>query len=160
MWTMGTNGPQRRLLELLATVALMAFLLTGCGASGAVGGDSSGSGSTPTPSPCAGSRSGKVPSSVTLRAADENHTTPVPVGAVVEIQLDSQHVWRLGSVAAADALTPIGLQGALDQGACVWEFQVAQPGDAVVTFVGTALCPPNTMCPQYAIVARFTIQGV
>ena len=152
-------------VALWLAAALMTMLLTGCGAAGAVGGGSSGRPGVTTPSgtvppPCAGAPVGGATPHVTLGVSDENHTVSVPVGDVVEIRLDGQHVWRPGSVSPASALTPIGPQGVLEQGACVWEFRVARPGDAVVTFIGTALCPPNTMCPQYALVARFALHGV
>jgi len=159
------SGLRRWIAPYLAAMALAALVLAGCGAVGSVGGGGGRSTGSVTPSPtapapCAGSAGDPTPPDVTLGVADENHTTSAPVGAVVEIRLDGQHLWRAGSVTPTDALTPIGPQGALEQGACVWEFQVAQHGDAVVTFIGTALCPPNAMCPQYAMLARFTIRGV
>ncbi|HET9109485.1 MAG TPA: hypothetical protein VFN78_01545 [Ktedonobacterales bacterium] len=159
------SGLRRRIVTYLAAMALASLVLTGCGAAGAVGGGgarSTGSVTPPptAPSPCAGSAVGPITPNVTLGAADENHATSVSVGAVVEIRLDGQHLWRAGSVTPTAALTPIGPQGALEQGACVWEFRVVQRGDAVVTFIGTALCPPNAMCPQYAMLARFTVRGV
>jgi hypothetical protein len=57
------------------------------------------------------------------------------------------------------ALTLDGAQCALEQGDCVWDIQVARAGDAVITFTGAALCQPNQMCPQYALLASFTIHG-
>lgn len=150
---------------LVALVAMLAMLLAGCGGAGATaGGATSGVGGSRTPIaktlPCSGSvgASGAAPS-VTLRNSDASHDATAPVGATVEFRMDGQHVWRLGSVTPSSALTPVGAQGALQQGACVWDFQVAQVGDAVVLFTGTALCQPNQACPQYALLAKFTIHG-
>ena len=149
----------------VALVALLALLMTGCGSAGATGGGATSGtgGGAPTAQtlPCDGSPGAGVGTpSATVRNTDANHAATAPVGSVVEIRLDGQHVWKLGSVTPKSALTPVGAQGALEQGDCVWDFQVAQAGDAVVAFTGTALCQPNQMCPQYALLASFTIHGV
>jgi hypothetical protein len=151
---------------LVALVALVALLVAGCGSAGATGGGaSSGAGSGGGPPgqtlPCDGSLGapGGTPSA-TLRSTDVSHAATAPAGSVIEIRLDGQHVWKLGTVTPTSALTPVQAQGALEQGDCVWDFQVAQAGDAVVAFTGTALCQPTQACPQYALLARFTIHGV
>jgi hypothetical protein len=71
--------------------------------------------------------------------------------------MDGKHVWRLSGVTPSGALTLVAAQGALEQGDCVWDFQIAQARDATVSFTGTALCAPQQACPQYALVADFTI---
>ena len=158
----GVNGRWR---WLVALVALLALLVAGCGSAGTTGGGAtSGSGggaSTAQTLPCDGSigAHGTTPS-VTLHNSDASHTATAPVGEVVEIRLDGQHVWKLTSVKPDVALTRVGAQGALEQGDCVWDFRVERPGDAVVTFTGTALCQPNQACPAYAMLATFTIHGV
>lgn len=168
MRVIAQGGMAARMLLLTALVALaaLALLVAGCGGAGATGGGAtSGAGGGGTSSaqtqPCNGSigAHGTTPS-VTLRNTDANHTATAPVGEVVEIRLDGQHVWKLGSVTPNGALTSVGAQGALEQGDCVWDFQVAQAGDAVVTFTGTALCQPNQACPAYAMLVTFTIHGV
>ena len=161
------NSMYRSLCKLALVILLaLVAMLAGCGAAGSsVGGPSAGGGGQPTATaavtlPCNGAPTAPSrPPSVTLRNADSGHTVSVAVGAVVEIRLDAAHVWRLGSAQPAGALTPAGAQGALEQGDCVWDFAVAQPGEATIAFVGTALCPPNTMCPQYALSARFLIRA-
>lgn len=149
----------------VAVVALLALLVAGCGSAGATGGGATsgtggGGASTAQALPCDGSLDapGETPSA-TLLNTDVSHATTAPKGAVVEVRLDGQHVWKLGTVSPQGALTPDGAQGALEQGDCVWDFQVAQAGDAMITFTGTALCQPNQMCPQYALLASFTIHG-
>ena len=163
---MRVNGYRRWLITSVAALALLAsvlaLLLAGCGAAGAIGGGAPSAKQTPSPTmpaPCAGVAASAPAPSVTLRNADSNHTASAPVGSLVAIRMDGQHVWRLNSVTPSDVLAPTGAQGALEQGDCVWEFQVARSGDVVVTFIGTALCPPNAMCPQYAMVAKFTVHG-
>jgi hypothetical protein len=150
---------------LVALVALLALFLAGCGGTGAAGGGATsgtggGGASTAQTLPCGGSRSAssETPSAM-LRNTDANHAATVPVGAVVEVRLDGTHVWKLGTVTPQGALTPDGAQGALEQSDCVWDFQVARAGDAVIAFTGAALCQPNQMCPQYALLASFTIHG-
>jgi hypothetical protein len=150
---------------LVILVALLALLMAGCGSAGATGGGATsgtggGGASTARTLPCDGSvgAPGGTPSA-TLRNTDASHAATAPVGAVVEFRLDGQHVWTLGTVKPNGALTPVGAQGALEQGDCVWDFQVAQAGDAVITFTGTALCQPKQGCPQYALLASFTIHG-
>jgi hypothetical protein len=154
-------------LTLALVALLVALLVAGCGGAGAVGGGTTGAGSgagsgsaSVTKLPCNGSvgAGGGAPS-VTLRSSDASHQASAPVGALVEIRMDGRHVWRLGVAAPNGALTAVGAQGALEQGECVWDFRVAQAGDAVVTFTGTALCQPQQMCPQYALLARFTVHG-
>ncbi|MDE3231524.1 MAG: hypothetical protein KGO05_16720 [Chloroflexota bacterium] len=151
----------------LAALLLVA-LLAGCAGVAGPGGGTSGSpsrgpggGTSGTlPPPCTGTSLGAVSAQVvTLRGGDANHDVGVPVGWVVEIQMDTRHTWRLESVAPASALTLVGAQGIVQNGACVWDFQVARAGDATVTLVGGALCPTGQACPMYAILAKFTIHG-
>lgn len=165
-WRRGARAP----LAMSVMIALAAtLLLAGCGGAGAVGG-SGGTGGTggsarPTatpnlPPPCKGQPA--TPSgapSATLRNSSGPNQVSLPVGAVVEIRLDGNHTWSRANIMPAGGLTPAGAQGAVEQGDCVWDFAVAQPGDTVVTFTGGARCPPNAMCPQYALLAKFTIHG-
>ncbi len=153
----------RRWLAPQIILTLLALLVAGCGGAGG-GGTASGSGSpttVATPPPCNGPAPvvGVAPT-VTLRNTDAYHTASVPLGSVVEIRLDGKHKWSLGGVAPSGALTTVGAQGTLMQGECVWDFTVAQPGDATVSFVGTALCAPNMPCPQYAMLIKFIIHAV
>lgn len=138
-------------------MALLAVaLLAGCASVAGPGGGTTGT----LPPPCTGKSLGAVTASVvTMRGSDANHDVGVPVGHVVEIQLDAQHTWQLDSVTPAGALTAVGAQGIVRDGACVWDFQVARAGDATVTFVGGALCARGQPCPAYAILAKFTIHG-
>ena len=154
-------------LSALAPLALAtALLLAGCGGAGAVGGAGGAGGSaSPTatpnlPPPCTGQSATLAGSpGATLRNMRGPTEVSLPVGAVVEIRLDGNHTWSRAAITPAGGLTPTGAQGALEQGECVWDFAVAQPGDSVVTFTGGARCPPNAMCPQYALLAKFTIHG-
>lgn len=149
---MRVNALRRWLAPLVALT--MALALAGCAGTG--GGTTSA-----TALPCAGNvMSGGATPSVTLRNADADHETPLPVGSVVEIRMDGQHTWNLDTVTPRDALTPIGAQGALQQGECVWDFRMAKAGLATVQLVGGALCQPNQPCPAYAILAKFTIRGI
>ena len=137
--------------------SLMALLLTlvlaGCAGTG-------GGSTSARALPCAGRVTPPaVAPSVTLRDADAGHETPARVGSVVEIRLDGQHTWNLDSVTPSDALTPTGAQGALQQGACVWDFRVAKAAVATVQMVGGALCQPHQPCPAYAMLAKFIIRG-
>jgi hypothetical protein len=146
-----------------AKVALLALLVAGCGGAGAAGGATGGGGGGSSHAralPCKGSvEAGGGAPSVTLRNTAASREATVPVGALVEIRLDGQHAWNNALVTPKDALLPVGAQGALEHGDCVWDYQVAQVGDAQVMIVGGALCQPDQMCPMYAIVATFTIHG-
>ncbi len=137
----------------LLAVALVAAL-AGCAGLGG--------GSTSEPVlPCNGRViSDGVTPILTLRNADADHEVSAPVGSVVEIRMDGQHAWNLGTVTPAGALTLIGAQGVLEKGECVWDFRVAQTGVATVQMVGGAHCQPNHPCPAYAILAKFIIRGV
>lgn len=154
-------GNGRRVIALAAFLA--ALILAGCGNAGAVGGGSGGSiggASSGVTSPCAGRAvASRATPTVILRPTDASHAANAPVGSIVEIRLDAQHVWRLGEVSPAGALTPQRPQGALEQGECLWDFTVARAGDATVSFTGSPNCPPLAMCPQYALLTQFTIHG-
>lgn len=155
---------QSLLLRLLAALALT-LALAGCGAAGAVGsGTTSGgsSGGTPgaTTSPCRGSiGSGRPTPAVIMRAGNSINTANAHVGDVVEIRLDTEHVWQLNTVSPADALQAVGAQGAPLQGACAWDFRMLRAGDVTVTFTGSPNCHPPEMCPAYALLAEFSIQS-
>lgn len=163
---MRVRGWHRGARASFAMIALAAaLLLAGCGGAGAIGGAGGPGGSataTPNlPPPCKGQPAvSSSPPSATLRNSSGPNEVSLPVGAVVEIRLDGTHVWSHATTTPADGLTPTGPQGALEQGECVWDFTVARPGDTVVSFAGGARCPPNAMCPQYALLARFTIHGM
>lgn len=156
---------------LLMTLGVM--LLAGCGGSEPVGRGSGGGGrggatptvpaTTPAPTavlPCYGTPapSDGSPSAV-LRSATGPKEAAVPVGMIVEIRLSGKNKWDHTSIMPTGALTAAGAQGALEDGDCVWDFRVAQSGKVVVTFIGGALCRPNEACPQYALLATFTING-
>ena len=150
-------------LAALLTIGIL-VPLAGCGAVGGPGAGVSGTPSVGTsgtlPPPCTGKSLGNsISPAVTVRWNDANHDVSASVGDVVEIQMDVQHVWQLESVTPLDALTPVGSQGVVLNGACVWDFQVARAGDAEVSLVGGALCPIGHACPMYAILAKFTIHG-
>lgn len=164
--------PGRRWRGALAAaflVTLATFPLAGCGGSEPVGRGSGGDGkvgATPTPPaatavlPCYGA---PAPSEGSPSAVLRNTTGPkeaaVPVGMIVEIRLSGKNKWDHNSIMPTGALTAAGAQGALENGDCVWDFRVAQSGKVVVTFIGGALCRPNEACPQYALLATFTING-
>ncbi len=152
---MRVNGWRRWLAAQMA-LALVALLVAGCNGLGSIGGGST----SATALPCDGAvlAGGGAPS-VTLRSTDADHVATAAVGSVVEIRMDGQHAWHAAVVTPADALTPVGAQGALEHGECVWEYQVAQVGDASVEINGGALCLPKQPCPLYAILATFTIHG-
>jgi hypothetical protein len=152
-------------------MTLTALLLAGCGGSEPVGRGSGGGakgGATPTAPasapaptavlPCYGA---STPSegmpTVILRNTSGPKEAVVPVGMIVEIRLSGKNKWDHSSSMPSGALTSAGAQGALEHGDCVWDFRVAQSGKIVVTFIGGALCRPNEACPQYALLATFTI---
>lgn len=138
----------------LAPLLVVTLALAGCAGMG-------GGSTSETALPCNGHViAGGATPTLTLRHADADHETPALVGSVVEIRLDGQHTWNLDTVTPGNALTPVGAQGALQQGECVWDFRVARPGVATVQMVGGALCAPGQPCPAYAILARFIIRGV
>jgi hypothetical protein len=152
---MRISGGRRWLAPLLASTLVLTLgaSLAGCAWLG--GGSTSG-----TALPCNGSViSGAATPDITLRNADADQETPAPVGAVVEIRMDGQHTWNLDTVTPGDVLTPVGAQGVFQQGECVWDFLVANPGVTTVQMVGGALCAPNQPCPAYAIVAKFIIRS-
>ncbi|HET9111541.1 MAG TPA: hypothetical protein VFN78_12005 [Ktedonobacterales bacterium] len=137
--------------------------LAGCGGAGAgrgaVGGTGGGSTSAAAP-PCGPSQSlGAVTPTVVLRDADANQVVNAPVGSIVELQLEGLHTWSAPTVAPSGALIKVGAQGVLEQGACLWDFKVARAGDAKIMITEGALCPPNAMCPMYALLVTFTIHG-
>lgn len=159
---MRLRGVRRGVRTSLALIALAAaLLLAGCGGAGGAGGAATATATPNLPPPCTGqSAAPGSPPSATLRNASGPNEVSLPVGAVVEIRLDGNHTWSRGVITPAGGVTPAGAQGALEQGDCVWDFAVAQPGDTVVSFTGGARCPPNAMCPQYALLAKFTIHGM
>ena len=150
----------------MALALSLALAVAACGAAGAgrgsVGGSGSTGGSTSGTAPaCGGSwTSGPVTPTVTLRNADANRVVSAPVGAIVELRLEGLHTWSGPTTAPRGALTRVGAQGVLQHGACVWDFQVARRGDATIMITEGALCPPNAMCPMYAVALTFTIRGV
>lgn len=168
--------PRRRWRGALAAALLMTLatlLLAGCGGSEPVGRESGSGGkggATPTTSantpaatavlPCYGA---PAPSEGAPSAVLRNTTGPkeaaVPVRMIVEIRLSGKNKWDHDAIMPSGALTAAGAQGALENGDCVWDFRVAQSGKVVVTFIGGALCRPNEACPQYALIATFTING-
>lgn len=161
-----------RRAALLASALMLALLVAGCGGlAGAGGGSGAGNGGaaptvparTPTssaPLPCTGAPAASEGTpAVVLRNTSGPKEAAVPVGQIVEIRLDGHNKWGHNSIDPESALTPAGAQGALEDGDCVWDFRVAQASETVVTFVGGALCQPNEACPQYAILAAFTING-
>lgn len=165
----GSGGRMARYSAPRAFGAVLAIALAlavaACGAAGAGRGGSGGAGggSTSALSPTCGGEtrtSGQVTPSVILRNADANRVVSAPVGAIVELRLSGSHTWSGATVAPVGALTLVGAQGALQQGTCVWDFQVAHRGDATIMITEGALCPPNAMCPMYAILVTFTIRGV
>lgn len=145
-----------RVLSAAVLAMALAATLAGCGGFGGPGGGTTGT----LPPPCTGKSLGNVSAIVvTVRGSDSGHDVGVPVGHVVEIQMDVHHTWQFESVAPEGILTPVGSQGIVLGDACVWDFQVAQAGDATVTLVGGALCAIGQPCPAYAILAKFTIHG-
>lgn len=139
--------------RLGALLLTLAFALAGCAGTG-------GGSTSETALPCAGSVTpGAATPSVILHNADADHEVSVPVGAIVEIRMDGQHMWNLDTVTPGDVLTPIGAQGAFQQGECVWDFRVVNPGVATVQMVGGALCAPKQPCPAYAILVKFIIRA-
>lgn len=158
-----------RRAALLASALMLVLLVAGCGGLAGAGGDSRDRGvpGAPTatapsgaPLPCTGAPAASEGTpAVILRNTSGPKEAAVPVGQIVEIRLDGHNKWGHNSIDPESALTPAGAQGALEDGDCVWDFQVAQAGKTVVTFVGGALCQPNEACPQYAILAAFTING-
>ncbi len=159
-------GPGRH-LWLAALAALLALLLTACGASGARGGGAvsgspsatSSTGAGLTVRPCLGFYSGGDNPAVTLTNSSANVTGGARAGDVIELRLDDHHSWKLTGIKPTGSLTSLSSQGLLDSadGTCVWILRAVTPGDAVVTFTGTALCDPTQACPQYAILQTFTI---
>lgn len=170
---MQPSGWRRCALAAALLMTLAALLLGGCGGSEPVGrgsGDGAKGGATPTipasaPAPtavlpCYGA---PMPSegtpSVILRNTSGPKEAVVPVGMIVEMRLSGKNKWDHNSIMPGGALAAAGAQGALENGDCVWDFRVAQSGKIVVTFIGGALCRPNEACPQYALLATFTING-
>lgn len=150
---MKSRGGSRWWAALLLT--LLASFLVGCAGYSGPGGSTS-----EKAIPCAGSVLADAPTpTVILKNSDANHDVSVPLGAVIEIQMDAEHTWSLESVTPAGILTPVGPQGVVQHNACVWDFRVAGAGDATISLVGGALCAPGQACPMYAILAKFTIHA-
>jgi hypothetical protein len=154
---------------LLASALMLALLVAGCGGLVGAGGDTGDRGvpgapaataTTGAPLPCTGAPAASEGTpAVILRNTSGPKEAAVQVGQIVEIRLDGHNKWGHDSIDPESALMPAGAQGALEDGDCVWDFRVAQASKTVVTFVGGALCQPNEACPQYAILAAFTING-
>lgn len=138
--------------------------LAGCGGAGAGRGSVGGTGgvsTNATTSSCGGSQSsGAVTPTVILRNADAAHVVSAPVGSIVELRLEGLHTWSAPTVTPSGALIKVGAQGVQEQGACLWEFKVAHAGEAKIMITEGPLCPPNQMCPMYALLVTFTIHGV
>lgn len=148
---MKSHGERRWWVALL--VIMLASLLMGCAGIGGPGGSTN-----QKAIPCTGSVLADAPTpTIILRNSDANHDVSVPIGAVIEIQMDAEHTWSLESVTPGGVLTPVGPQGVVQHNACVWDFRVAGAGDATISLVGGALCAPGQACPMYAILAKFTI---
>lgn len=183
---MGAFG-KRYWLAAQSLLVCAALFVSGCGVLGFGGGSSTGAvtrsgrptgsvgatGGSPTDGDMTGGGSsamevlpcdgGVIPGgaspAVILHHSDSGKTLSVPLGAVVAIRLEGKFAWNRASVMPADALTPVGAQGALEDGECIWEYRVAKTGDAIVTISGGALCKPGQACLQYAVAAWYTIRG-
>lgn len=149
-------------LCIVGLSALMTVLLAACGASSASSGSTASTAGPQTGMtirPCLGSYTGVSNPALTLTNASSNVSGSAHVGDTIEIHLDGHHKWSLSGAKPSDTLTVETTQGLLDgtNGTCVWVFRASAPGDAVVTYTGTALCDPTQACPQYAILQTFNI---
>lgn len=138
----------------------------------ACGGSTAGSGGpgapTPIPTrpgggltirPCLGTYDSTVTPDVTLDSSSSTKSANATTGDLVAFRMDGQHKWTLSGVSPAAALSAEGSQGMFDSSAdqCVWLFHATGSGDVTVRFTGVALCDPTQACPQYAILATFTV---
>lgn len=151
---------RRRWVSAQALLVCIALLVAGCGFAGFGAGSGTGGFDSATAACPSTVVLGEVTPSVTLRDSGPSVTTNVPVGAVVEFRLAGQHHWNLGGVTPASALTPVGAQGTFQQGDCVWDMRVEQPGDITVVFSGIPICQTNQPCPAYALIDKFTLHGM
>lgn len=103
-----------------------------------------------------------IPALILGSGASQQRQGAAPGGALVQIRLAAQQRWRLvgvhGTTANAQMLSPAGY---LDPtlGDCIWNLRLPPtPGGTVtVTFTATALCAAHGPCPQYVLLATFTI---
>lgn len=149
---------------LVAALGLALLPLAACGGSSAAAGSSTPTAPTRpggglTVRPCLGTYDGSASPAVTLDSSSGVKSAGAKTGDVIAFNMDGQHKWTLGGVSPASALSAQGSPGMFDSAndVCVWLFQAIAPGDATVSFTGVALCDPTQACPQYAILATFTL---
>lgn len=176
-------------LSVAAHASLAFFLLglVGCGSSGLVPGQESGSasamaattaatkgstasGATPTGTSSGGASLKSCPDGVgtvdavgtpatIFRMGFGPSTQRVPPGALVQVQLSvTQLRWEYGDTApAASLLQPAGYEDVQRQ-VCVWNFSAPAAGTLTLKFTGTSLCKTKGSCPVAVIRETFTIE--
>jgi hypothetical protein len=167
---------QKRALIALTMLALLVFLLAGCGQAGTGGSSTAGSGSaatsTPTvaPTPVKGYGSangcpsdmvvGVAPpqANVTVLASDVNKTIIANNGDVIEIRLPFGRQWSGPAVSQGilHSQSPEGYAWKANS-VCVWRFVAQGTGTVSLNFTSRPICKRGQMCPMFIIAVPFKI---
>jgi hypothetical protein len=150
-------------LKFTALCGLLTLVLTGCGslagvanATATVTASSHGPRGA-TPLPCTGIYTAS-PAPALILSNGGATSGSAHVGDVFQIVLDGGHVWNLTRVTgSATAENPVGMFNRTT-GNCVWRFKATMPGAALIAFTGVANCARDQACPDYAILAQFSVE--
>jgi Putative zinc-finger len=92
-------------------------------------------------------------------STDFTHQVNLTNGQVLQVRLKANVNWHMTITDPDGVLTLQTIPGAYskEHASCIWRFTTNKPGTAQLTFTGGMVCPPNSMCPDIAMLTRFAV---